>query len=686
MTRFYRRASLRNLSIPSLAFLASLLGVVNCAPEPGVSSEEPISQAQEALVSCPTTVDPLHTGEIVHPNVVDDVTRAGVAGIGPWTLGGLIRKMAPTASQADSDRFLRGVLESWRTDQVVNGETLPARASGVDGNIIQQFMVPNSNPRSFDLTKMPFELMAIANRLDLRSSADAGELRFVFGLTNPPSARQFGFPRFQFMTLIVEYRVPFVAGLETAAKWAEKWHELDAIDPAVQAALFNTKLQAITDIVTARNAFPAGQNGSAVMRIRTNEIQLGSPWEMREFNFASTGFMVPATTKNSPNHDLLSNSPALLDYLNQNPVLGSTTDTAFMALNMPTLFEGGSFLGGKAQENFDSSRWTLPNGENQVNSVRIDNLGLLTCNGCHNENKASNDIAFYQVDPLASPNNPSTGVNDGTGRLSKFMTLGDPSKGGRRPAELTRRATDMGTLLYQPNGVDLVVSKVSWSPANPAPGQATTFSATITNYGKTTKAAGTINGVAFRVDGNLTTWSDTNTAALAPGQSITVTSNSGPSGSATWNATSGAHTIEAWVDDVNRIGEINENNNKLTAPLVSGIDLTVTNILWSPVSPSPGTPVTFSATVKNEGSVATPAGTIVGVRFEIDGQLVTWSDNSTASLAPGASRTVTANSGPSGSATWVTNGATHRVAAWVDDVNRIVDVNRNNNKVQTKFF
>jgi subtilase family serine protease len=32
-----------------------------------------------------------------------------------------------------------------------------------------------------------------------------------------------------------------------------------------------------------------------------------------------------------------------------------------------------------------------------------------------------------------------------------------------------------------------------------------------------------------------------------------------------WPATSGSHTVQAWVDDVNRIAESNENNNKLTA-------------------------------------------------------------------------------------------------------------------------
>jgi subtilase family serine protease len=178
-------------------------------------------------------------------------------------------------------------------------------------------------------------------------------------------------------------------------------------------------------------------------------------------------------------------------------------------------------------------------------------------------------------------------------------------------------------------------------------------------------------------------WSDNNTAALAPGQSITVTANSGPSGSATWSPGAGPHSVEAWLDDVNRVGETNENNNKLTLPLAVGVDLTVTNIAWSPSFPSNGQPLTFSATIKNNGTVATQGGIQHGVRFEIDNQLVSWSDNSTASLAPGASRTVTANFGPSGTATWLATTGKHRLAAWVDDVNRLPDVDRSNNKLQT---
>jgi subtilase family serine protease len=265
------------------------------------------------------------------------------------------------------------------------------------------------------------------------------------------------------------------------------------------------------------------------------------------------------------------------------------------------------------------------------------------------------------------------------------MTQGDTSKGGRRPAELNRRAADLGSVLCLPGGVDLVVTKIGMTPANPAPGQAVTFNATISNFGSTTKPVGAINGVGFRVDGNLVSWSDTNTQALAPGQSVTLTTNSGPSGSATWPATAGSHNVEAWVDDVNRIAERDENNNKLTIPFTTGIDLTITNISWSPALPQAGQQVLFTATIKNTGSVATPNGTILGVAFQINNSNVSWSDTSTASLAPGASRTLTANFGPLGAATWPAVSGTKRLAAWVDDVNRVVDVNRSNNKIDTQL-
>src|SRR5262245_52607951 len=117
---------------------------------------------------------------------------------------------------------------------------------------------------------------------------------------------------------------------------------------------------------------------------------------------------------------------------------------------------------------------------------------------------------------------------------------------------------------------DLIVTDVSWSPANPATGNAVTFSATIKNQGTAPTPSGVIHGVLFSVDGTPVTWSDNSTASLDPGASRTVTANGGPSGSSTWTATVGTHTIVANVDDINRIAESSESNNTLSKPMTVG--------------------------------------------------------------------------------------------------------------------
>jgi phosphatidylinositol-3-phosphatase len=108
-------------------------------------------------------------------------------------------------------------------------------------------------------------------------------------------------------------------------------------------------------------------------------------------------------------------------------------------------------------------------------------------------------------------------------------------------------------------------------------------------------------------------------------------------------------------------------------------DLVVTNISWTPTNPSVGTPVTFSATIKNQGTGSSPNGVVHGIAFKVDGTEVNWSDNNTTALAPGTSRTQSANNGVSGVATWTMTTGSHQVLAYVDDVNRIAESNETNN-------
>jgi beta propeller repeat protein len=245
-----------------------------------------------------------------------------------------------------------------------------------------------------------------------------------------------------------------------------------------------------------------------------------------------------------------------------------------------------------------------------------------------------------------------------------------------------------------PDGVpDLMVEGISCIPMDPKPGENVRFEVRIKNVGTGSTPAGVIHGVLFQIDAGTGSykgvWSDYWSASLAPGQAVTLTANGGFNG-ATWMATAGSHTIQATVDDIDRISEGNEKNNGFSKKLVvdgsragtSGADLVVTDISWAPASPGAGDPVTFSATVKNQGSEATPSGVTHGLLFRIDAGTGSykgvWSDSSTASIAPGASVTLTANGGSKG-ATWTVTAGSHTVQAIVDDVNRIAESNEGNN-------
>ena len=248
---------------------------------------------------------------------------------------------------------------------------------------------------------------------------------------------------------------------------------------------------------------------------------------------------------------------------------------------------------------------------------------------------------------------------------------------------------------------DLVVTDISWTPANPASGDAVTMKATIKNQGDAPTPAGTKHGVLFTFDDGAAgagVWSDVHTASIAPGSWVTLTATGGSAG-ATWKAVEGTHTVKATVDDVNRIAESNDANNVRTeqitvsktasgstptptTPAPAGKpDLVVTDISWTPAKPASGDAVTLSATIKNQGDAPTPAGTKHGVLFTFDDGAAgpgVWSDTHTAAVAPGASVTLTATGGSAG-ATWKAVLGTYTVKATVDDVNRIAESNENNN-------
>lgn len=106
---------------------------------------------------------------------------------------------------------------------------------------------------------------------------------------------------------------------------------------------------------------------------------------------------------------------------------------------------------------------------------------------------------------------------------------------------------------------DLVVTEIQLE--NRKAGEEFGLAATIKNQGKAPSPAIT-HGVAFFVDDQFVSWSDTFNQSLAPGQSVTVVANNGPKGKKTFTGLAGQHKIRAVVDDVNRINESDETNNQ----------------------------------------------------------------------------------------------------------------------------
>ncbi|GAA0594612.1 CARDB domain-containing protein [Kribbella sandramycini] len=99
-------------------------------------------------------------------------------------------------------------------------------------------------------------------------------------------------------------------------------------------------------------------------------------------------------------------------------------------------------------------------------------------------------------------------------------------------------------------------------------------------------------------------------------------------------------------------------------------DLVVTAVDWSPASPSETTPITLSATVKNNGTAAAPASSL---NFVVGGTVA--GTAAVGALAAGASATVTANVGTRAQGSYT-------VAAVADSGNTVTEQNENNNTLQ----
>jgi hypothetical protein len=260
--------------------------------------------------------------------------------------------------------------------------------------------------------------------------------------------------------------------------------------------------------------------------------------------------------------------------------------------------------------------------------------------------------------------------------------------------------------LCQQNLPDMVVTKLTWTPAVPMQGQKIFPAATIKNIGNSPTPQGTITGVSFAIGpANPLIWSDTYSKSIVPGESVTLRPNGGANG-ATFIIAPGGDVlagIYAWVNDSHRYKESNFENNRYAMPIHmtqspdekqnrKGLpDLVVTDFKMvpygggSPAKLKMGDRVEFIYTIHNRGAAATPEGQTIGVDlYAFYTHSIAYSDRYTQSLKAGQSVMLRSNGGMHAYPVPLYGGR-YRLQAYVNDLGNIKESNVANNSL-VKWF
>ncbi|HKE47905.1 MAG TPA: hypothetical protein VKB52_07555 [Rhodanobacteraceae bacterium] len=355
-----------------------------------VTAKTPIDIPIDAFAGIPVTIDPSKELMITDLSVVEDPTRTYDActqtgtPMGAWTFG---RLMTDIANGRDASDLVEKWLRLWASDQTVNTFVVPNRA-GISDFLLSTWRRTNGK---LDLSQAPMRLLAIVNRIDLRTNrayggGDAGEGRFVFGVMNPSDCQAV-----PFFTLILEYGVP-KSGCVAVRTWAQQWHALGSLKLGTPP--FNPALQQLTDTFAKANANPARPNGSALNQLRSEEGELATPWELREFRLDGTSHLfVESTVAQTPDirFNANPNLHTLTDYINANQAAILNGSYA-----VPQKYPGNqAFLGASAPNVLFFWNGIPPAISNDARHA----FSLGTCSGCHGQETGT---FFTHVTPRPS--------------------------------------------------------------------------------------------------------------------------------------------------------------------------------------------------------------------------------------------------------------------------------------------
>jgi len=376
---------------PVTPLLAVLLGSSAFAQRQASTPQKVNTDSQLMITDLRVVEDPIRTNPRSGPRAV-------------WTFKHLIENMA---GQQDPSVFAMQWLMRWETDQVVGGQVAKARPA-IRDLVIKPWLAA-SGGQKLDLAKAPFKLLAIVNRIDLNvrdetKVATAGEGRFVFGVLGadgkplPP----LGGDATGGFTVIFEYEL-VATHMNQLRDWTMLWARLGS--QPVGSPYYNAALESITRRFTGRHAAPRKPNGSALNQIRTNEIALSFPWELREFVINPTdGLLMQDTVAVTPDTLALNGTPALADLINANEA--ALLNETFV---LPSNHFGATSLAGPFQiADFPESAsrtftkveladpfYDVPwSAAGIVNNHARHFFALNTCGGCH---RTETGAEFLQI-------------------------------------------------------------------------------------------------------------------------------------------------------------------------------------------------------------------------------------------------------------------------------------------------
>ena len=210
---------------------------------------------------------------------------------------------------------------------------------------------------------------------------------------------------------------------------------------------------------------------------------------------------------------------------------------------------------------------------------------------------------------------------------------------------------------------DLVILDITPSSTSPLIGLGVTFTVNIKNQGR---SGADYFRIHYYIDGSYQGYQGVQ--EIAAGATVTKTY--------LWTAQAGSHTIEVVADAENHVNESNESNNVKTTTVNSSSplppDLIIQDIVWSPENPSTGDILTFTVTIKNQGSgkaIALPIACYIDDTYQDSAHIN--------QIDPGAITTQTF--------TWTATASSHTVKVIADYNNIITESNETNNEKTLDF-